>query len=124
MTVKLIKTEKDYNDALKMIDGLFDAKPDTSEGDMLELLTTLVELYEARHFPVEGPSPIEAIKFRMEQMHLSQNDLTPYIGNKSKVSEVLSGKRPLSLNMIRKLSVGLGIPAETLIRPYDVSKTA
>ena len=120
MAVQLIKTKKAYHDALKMIDELFDAKPHTKEADDLELLSALVELYEEHTFPIKSPSPLEAIRFRMEQMNLAQKDLIPYIGNKSKVSEVLSGKRPLSLTMIRKLSVGLGIPADVLIQPYEI----
>ena len=117
--IKLIKTEKDYKEALKLADKLFDAKPDTSDGDKLDLLVTLIELYEKKNFPIENPSPLAAIKFRMEQLNLSQTDLIPIIGSKSKVSEVLSGKRTLSLNMIRRLSSELGIPAEVLIQPYD-----
>src|SRR5574344_2787461 len=116
--IKLIKTEKDYTIALKKIDSLFNAEPDTEKGDELELLVTLVEMYEKDHYPIPNPSPIEAIKFRMEQMNLTPKDLIPYIGSKSKVSEVLSGKRTLSLNMIRRLNEGLGIPAEVLIQPY------
>ena len=83
---------------------------------MIDLLATLVEVYEEKHFPMESPDPVEAILFRMEQQALKQRDLVPYIGSKSKVSEVLSRKRPLSLNMIRALSEGLGIPAEILVR--------
>lgn len=117
--IKLIKTEKDYKEALKLADKLFDAEPDTSESDMLELIVTLIEIYEKEHYPIDNPSPLAAIKFRMEQLNLTQKDLIPIIGSKSKVSEVLSGKRTLSLNMIRKLSSELGIPAEVLIQPYD-----
>ena len=116
--IKLIKTEKDYKEALKLADKLFDAKPDTPDGDKLDLLVTLIELYEKKNFPIENPSPLAAIKFRMEQLNLSQTDLIPIIGSKSKVSEVLSGKRTLSLNMIRRLSSELDIPAEVLIQPY------
>ena len=112
---RLIKTEEDYNNALARIEELFDADINTPEGDELELLVTLVEFYEKEMFPIEAPDPISAIKFRMEQMDLNNNDLIPFIGNKSKVSEVLSGKRALSLNMIRKLHEGLGIPADVLI---------
>jgi HTH-type transcriptional regulator / antitoxin HigA len=124
--IKLIKTEEDYGLALKKIDSLFDAEPDTEEGDELELLVTLVEIYEKDHFPISNPSPIEAIKFRMDQMNLTPKDLIQYIGSKSKVSEVLSGKRTLSLTMIRRLNEGLGIPAEVLIQPYgnEVRETA
>lgn len=117
--IKLIKTEGDYKEALKLADELFDAKVNTPEGDRLELLIALIEIYEKEHFPIDNPSPIEAIKFRMEQMGLQPKDLVPYIGSKSKVSEVLSGKRTLSLNMIRQLSSGLNIPVEILIQPYD-----
>lgn len=117
--IKLIKTEKDYKEALQLADKLFDAEPDTPESDMLELIVTLIEIYEKEHYSIDNPSPLAAIKFRMEQLNLTQKDLIPIIGSKSKVSEVLSGKRTLSLNMIRKLSSELGIPAEVLIQPYD-----
>lgn len=113
---KLIKTNEDYETVLARIEELFDAQPDTPEGDELELLVTLVEIYEKNKYPIEAPDPISAIKFRMEQQGLKNKDLIPYIGSKSKVSEVLSGKRDLSLNMIRKLNAGLGIPAEVLIK--------
>lgn len=117
--IKLIKTEEDYKAALKLADELFDAKPDTPEGDKLELIVTLIEIYEKEHFPIDSPSPLEAIKFRMDQMGLLPKDLVPFIGSKSKVSEILSGKRTLSLNMIRQLARGLNIPVEVLIQPYD-----
>lgn len=113
---KLIKTNEDYEKVLARIEELFDAQPDTPEGDELELLVTLVELYEKKEYKIEAPDPISAIKFRMEQQGLKNKDLIPYIGSKSKVSEILSGKRDLSLSMIRKLNAGLGIPAEILIR--------
>lgn len=116
INVKLIKTESDYEAVLNRINELFDAEPDTPEGDELDLLVTLVELYEKEKYPIESPDPISAIKFRMEQQGLKSKDLIPFIGSKSKVSEVLSGKRALSLNMIRKLHEGLGIPAEVLIK--------
>ena len=117
--IKLIKTEEDYKEALKLADELFDAKPDTPEGDKLELIVTLIEIYEKEHFPIDNPSPLEAIKFRMDQMGVLPKDLVPFIGSKSKVSEILSGKRTLSLNMIRQLASGLNIPVEVLIQPYD-----
>lgn len=116
INVKLIKTESDYKAVLKRIDEIFNSKPNTPEGDELDLLVTLVELYEKEKYPVEAPDPISAIKFRMEQQGLKSKDLIPFIGSKSKVSEVLSGKRALSLNMIRSLHKGLGIPAEVLIQ--------
>lgn len=117
MKARIIKTEADYEEALARIDALMDADPDSGsdEGKELELLAMLVEQYEDVHYPTDLPSPVEAIKFRMEQAGLKQADLVPYIGSKSKVSEVLNGKRPLSINMIRKLHKGLGIPADVLL---------
>ena len=117
--IKLIKTKKDYKAALALADKLFDSVPNTPDGDKLELIVALIEIYEKEHYPIDNPSPLAAIKFRMEQLNLTQKDLIPIIGSKSKVSEVLSGKRTLSLNMIRKLSSELDIPAEVLIQPYD-----
>lgn len=114
--IKVIKTEDEYTQYLERINEIFDAKPGTEEGDELELLVTLVEQYEKKEYEIAAPDPISAIKFRMEQAGLKQADLVPYIGSKSKVSEVLSGCRALSLNMIRKLVDGLGIPAEVLIK--------
>jgi HTH-type transcriptional regulator/antitoxin HigA len=116
MIPKVIKTEKEYESALARINDLMDADPGTPEGDELELLVTLVELYEKAKHPIDLPDPVEAIKFRMEQLGLKQKDLIPHIGSRSKVSEVLSRQRPLSIAMIRKLNVGLGIPAEILLR--------
>jgi len=117
-TIRLIKTEVDYRETLARIDGLMDAEPETPEGDELEVLAALVEVYEDKNFPVNFPDPIEAIKFRMEQSGLKPMDLTPYLGSKSKVSEVLSGKRPLTLSMMRALNRHLGIPAEILLQEY------
>ena len=116
MINRLIKSEEDYEMALSRIEQLMDAKPDTAEMDELELLTALVEMYEERHYPIAPPTPIDAIKFRMEQLGLQQKDMVPFIGNKSKVSEVLNGKRPLTLAMMRSLNRGLGIPAELLLK--------
>jgi HTH-type transcriptional regulator/antitoxin HigA len=116
MVAKVIKNEREHEAALERIEALMDAAPSTPEGDELELLTTLVELYEEKRFPIELPDPVEAIRFRMEQAGLKQQDLVPYVGSRSKVSEVLSGKRPLSLKMIRALHKGLGIPAEVLLQ--------
>lgn len=112
----LIKTNKDYEQALARIDELFDAKLGTKEADELELLVALVELYEQQLYHIEPPNPVDAIKFRMEQEGLTNSDMEEYLGSKSKVSEVFSGKRGLSLTMIRKLSSGLNIPAEVLIK--------
>ena len=116
MIPKIIKTEADYDSALERVDALMDADPSTPEGDELELLVTLVEMYEKTAHPIDLPDPIEAIKFRMEQMELKQKDLIPFIGSRSKVSEVLSRQRPLSIAMIRRLHEGLGIPAEVLLK--------
>jgi HTH-type transcriptional regulator/antitoxin HigA len=116
MINRLIKNEKDYDTALSRIDQLMDAKSGTAEMDELELLTALVEMYEELHFPISPPDPIDAIKFRMEQIGLVQKDMVPYIGTKSKVSEVLNGKRPLTLSMMRSLNKNLGISAEVLLK--------
>ena len=116
MINRLIKNEEDYNMALSRIEQLMDAKPGTAEMDELELLTALVEMYEERYFPISPPDPIDAIKFRMEQLGLGQKDMVPFIGTKSKVSEVLNGKRTLTLAMMRSLNKGLGISAEVLLK--------
>jgi HTH-type transcriptional regulator / antitoxin HigA len=113
--IKPIRTPADHKAALRRINSLMDAQANTPEADELEVLATLVELYEEKHFPMDLPTPVEAIKFRMDQAGLSARDLVPFIGSRSKVSEVLSGKRPLTLQMIRALHEGLGIPAEVLL---------
>ena len=118
MTLKPIKTEEDYNQVLERLSQIFDAKPNTKEGDELEILGILIEKYENENFPIELPDPIEAIKFRMEQLNYSQNDLAEVIGLKSRASEILNKKRKLSLEMIRKLNSGLKIPSEVLIQTY------
>ncbi len=118
MEIKLIKTEKDYNQALERLEVVFDAKKGTPEGDELELLSILIEQYENTHFPIDLPDPIEAIKFRMEQMGYNQNDLAKIIGLKSRASEILSKKRKLSLEMIRQLHNSLHIPTDVLIQNY------
>lgn len=115
MISRLIKNDEDYKKALSRIEELMDAQPDTPEMDELELMTALVEMYEDRHYPICPPDPLEAIKFRMDQLGLTQQDMVPYIGTKSKVSEVLNGKRPLSLTMMRSLNKYLGISAEVLL---------
>ena len=118
MEIKAIRTEADYIAALREVSALINLDPasDSPEGERLEVLGTLVQAYEAKHYPIDPPDPIEAIKFRMDQSGLSVKDLVPYIGPPNRVYEVLSYKRPLSLNMIRRLSEGLHIPAEVLIR--------
>ncbi len=116
MKAKILKTEADYEAALERVEALMDAKPGTAKADELELWSLLVETYEREHYPIDPPDPIEAIKFRMDQMGLQQKDLTRFIPAKSKVSEVLNRKRNLSLPMIRALNKHLGIPAEVLVR--------
>ena len=118
MEIKAIRSEPDYLAALREVSALIDLDPaaDSPDGERLDVLGTLVQAYEARHYPIGPPDPIEAIKFRMDQSDLSVKDLVPYIGPLNRVYEVLSYKRPLSLNMIRRLSEGLRIPAEVLIR--------
>ena len=118
MEIKAIRSEPDYLAALREVSALIDLDPaaDSPNGERLDVLGTLVQAYEARHYPIGPPDPIEAIKFRMDQSGLSVKDLVPYIGPLNRVYEVLSYKRPLSLNMIRRLSEGLRIPAEVLIR--------
>jgi len=115
MDIKPIKSDSDYERALSRIDELMDAERDSPEGDELDVLTTLVEAYESRHFPIEPADPVDAILFRMEQHGLDRKDLEPYIGSRQRVSEVLNRKRGLSLEMIRRLHEGLQIPLENLI---------
>ena len=118
MTIKLIKTEEDYNEAMARLELIFDAKKGSAEGDELELLSILIDNYEKIHYPIGMPDPIEAIKFRMEQMNYSQKDLANILGIKSRASEILNRKRKLSLEMIRKLHNKLNIPTEVLIQAY------
>lgn len=122
MEIRPIRTEADYEAALAEIARLFNAAPDTPEGDRLDVLATLVEAYEAQHYPIPEPDPVEAIKYFMESRGLTRTDLEPYIGSRARVAEVLNRKRPLSLNMIRRLYSGLGIPAEALVGPYAVAE--
>jgi len=118
MTVKLIKTKKEYQQAMERLEMLFDAKKGTEEGDELEILSILIEKYENEHFPIDLPDPIEAIKFRMEQLGYNQGDLAKVVGLKSRASEILNKKRKLSLDMIRELHKKLHIPTDVLIQPY------
>jgi HTH-type transcriptional regulator/antitoxin HigA len=117
MNIKPIKTDADYRAALKEIETLMMATPDTPKGEKLDVLVTLVEAYEYRHFPLDLPDPVEAIKFEMEQKGLTVKDLEPMIGKSNRVYEILNRKRSLTLNMIWKLHEELGIPAESLIKP-------
>jgi HTH-type transcriptional regulator/antitoxin HigA len=118
MNLKVIKTEKEYNQALKRLEAIFDAAVDTPDGDEAEILGILIEKYEDENYHVEAPDPIEAIKFRMEQMSMDNSDLAKVIGYKSRVSEIFNRKRKLSLKMIRNLHEKLKIPYESLIGDY------
>ena len=116
MEIKPIKSERDYRRVMQEIDGLMDAKANTAAGDRLDVLVTLAEAWEEKHYPIEAPDPIAAIQFAMEQRGLNRRDLEPYIGSRARVAEVLNHKRSLTLPMIRRLHDGLGIPADVLIR--------
>ena len=118
MKIKVIKTEEDYNKALKRLEVIFDAPVNTPEGDEAELLGILIEKYEDEHYPIEAPDPIEAIKFRMEQMDMNKKDLAKVIGYKSRVTEIFTRKRKLNLKMIRRLHEKMNIPYESLISEY------
>lgn len=115
MEIRPIKTETDYKSALERIEELWGAKRDTPEGDEMDLLVTLVESYEMKHYPIAPPDPIEAIKFRMEQMGMTKADMVKYLGSQSRVSEILNRKRSLTLKMVKSLYKGLKIPAEILL---------
>ncbi|MCE7915270.1 MAG: transcriptional regulator [Nitrosomonas sp. PRO4] len=116
MNIKSIKTDADYRVVLKEVESLMTAKPNTPEGEKLDILVTLIEAYERNHFPLDLPDPVEAIKFEMEQKGLTIKDLEPMIGKSNRVYEVLNRKRTLTLRMIQKLHQELGIPAESLIK--------
>ena len=118
MNVKPIKSKKDYQQALDRLEVIFDAKKGTPEGDELEIVGILIDQYENEYFPISLPDPIEAIKFRMEQLGYTQTDLAKVVGLKSRASEILSGKRKLSLEMIRQLHDKLNIPTDVLIQAY------
>ena len=116
MNITPIKTQRDYRRALKDVEGLMMAKRGTPDGDRLDVLVTLVEAWEAKHYPLDLPDPIEAIKYHLDQSGLAPRDLIPFIGSRNRVYEVLNRKRPLTLKMIWRLHDGLGIPAESLIK--------
>lgn len=122
MIIRPIRNEEDYRAALKAVSPLFDNEPETNtpEGDFLEVMIVLIEAYEQKHFPVDLPDPVEAIKFRMEQSCLSAKDLMPAIGRSNRVYEILNRKRSLTLPMIWKLHTLFGIPAESLIKPMKL----
>ncbi len=118
--IKPIRTEEDYEAALKEIEALWDAEPNTPEGDRLDVLIMLVEVYEKEHYPVPPPDPIELILHVMDARGLTRRDMEPYLESRARVSEILNRRRPLSLAMIRKLQAGLGIPADILVQPYEL----
>lgn len=124
MDIKPIKTEEDYRATLREIESLMTAEPGTPEGERLDVLVTLIEAYERKHFPLDLPDPVEAIKFAMDQQGLTVKDLEPMVGRSNRVYEILSHKRPLTLKMIWKLHKGLGIPAESLIKQPDEPEAA
>src|SRR5882724_6628428 len=116
MDIRPIKTRRDYRHALKEIEGLMTAKRGTAQGDRLDVLVTLVEAWEAKHYPLDLPDPIAAIKYHMDQKGLAPRDLIPFVGSRNRVYEILNRKRPLTLKMVWRLHRGLGIPAESLIK--------
>lgn len=122
MNIYPIKTKADYKRALAEIEALWNAEPNTPEGDRLDILATQVNAYEALHYPIGSLDPIEAILFHMEQQGLTRRDLEPLIGSRARVSEVFNRKRPLTLAMIRQLSAALAIPPEILIQPYPLQR--
>lgn len=119
-TIRPIKTKRDYHAALKEIERLYEAKPNTPAGDRLDVLTTLVEAYEAQHEPISPPDPIEAINYYIESRGLARRDLEPYLGSRARVAEILNRRRPLTLEMIRRLHSGLGLDPRVLIQPYAI----
>ncbi len=120
MDIKPIRSDADYEAALKEIENLADARPGTPEADRMEILVTLVEAYEEKHFPIPEPDdPVEVLKYYMESRGLTRADLLPYLGSKERVSEILNRKRGLSLEMIRRLHNGLGIPADLLVQKQN-----
>ena len=124
MKLRPIKTELDYQNALQEIEQLFDAEPNSPECDRLDILTTLVEAYEQKHFPIEAPDPIEAILYYLEARGLCDRDLESSIGNSEQVTAILNKQQPLTLDVIRRLNKDLGLPAEILIQPYSLIKTS
>lgn len=122
MNIKPIKTEEDYEKAMERLEEIFDASPNTEEGDEAEILAMLVDNYENQYYPIEAPDPIEAIKIRMEEMNLKQKDLVGVIGGKSRVSEILNKKKRLTVDMIRELEKSLNISASVLVNNYRLMK--
>lgn len=121
MEIKPIKTEKDYDNALERFELIFDAAPNSKKGDEAEILSLLIDNYENKHYPIESPDPIEAIKIRMEELNLKQKDLVGIIGGKSRVSEILNKKKKLTVEMIRELEQILKISASVLVNNYNLA---
>ncbi|MGE0820925.1 MAG: type II toxin-antitoxin system HigA family antitoxin [Candidatus Binatia bacterium] len=124
MELRPLKTKRDYLAALKEAEALWDAPEGSKEGDRLEVLTLLIQAYEAAHYPIPDPDPVEFLLHVMEARAMTRKDLEPYIGSRARVAEVLNRVRPLTLEMIRRLSEGLSIPAEVLIRKYELKNAA
>jgi HTH-type transcriptional regulator/antitoxin HigA len=124
MEIRPIRTEADYRAALAEVERLWEAEPGTPEGDRVEVLATLIEAYEAKHYPIPTPDPIAAVLFMMEQKGLTRRDLEPAIGSRGRVSEILNRKRPLTLPMVRALSALLHIPTDVLVQPYEIRSAA
>jgi HTH-type transcriptional regulator/antitoxin HigA len=124
MDIRPIRTKADYRAALKEVDRLWEVDPGTPEGDRVDVLVTLIEAYEAKHYPIPAPDPIAAIEFMMEQKGLTRRDLEPAIGSRGRVSEVLTRKRPLTLPMVRALNALLEIPTDVLVQPYETRSAA
>ena len=124
MDIRPIRTEADYRAALKQVERVWRADPGTPEGDQVDILSTLIEAYEARNHPIPAPDPIAAILFMMEQKGLTRRDLEPAIGGRSRVSEILNRRRPLTLPMVRALSALLNIPIDVLVQPYETRSAA
>ena len=122
MKIKPIKNDKDYKEALTEIERVFDAKPNTPDGDYLDVLTTLVEKYEEEKYPIEAPDPVQALLYFMESRGLERKDLAAYIGRQNRISEVLNYRRGLSLRMIRRLHFDLGMPAESLLKEVETQE--
>ncbi|HVA55120.1 MAG TPA: helix-turn-helix domain-containing protein [Gammaproteobacteria bacterium] len=123
MNIKLIHTEAEYRNALHAVEELWDAAEDTPESDRLEVLVLLIQDYEARHYPVPDPDPIHFLEHVMEARELSRKDLEPYIGSRARVTEILNRRRALTLDMIRKLSAGLKLPTDVLVRSYPLKRS-
>jgi HTH-type transcriptional regulator / antitoxin HigA len=124
MNVKPIRTKRDYGDALRRAEQLMQARPGSADADELEVLSLLIESYEAKHFPIDDPDPISLLEHVMEAQGLERRDLEPFIGSRARVAEVLNRVRPLTLEMIRRLTHGLKLPADVLVRPYPLRRAA